>query len=167
MSSNIFTGNKLDANQHLRTSKVQELVGYCNKCSKSGEAVDIGRAAFQTSLNLLSNTIFSKDMADPYHSTDAKEFKDLVWNIMLGAGTPNLADYFPFLRCIDPQGIRRRMSGHLGKLLKICDGLLNERLELKRLGNSDDNTDVLDQLLKLLQTNEIDKPHTNHLFVVS
>ncbi|KAL8099207.1 hypothetical protein AgCh_031758 [Apium graveolens] len=165
LSSYIFTTNKLDANQHLRINKVQELVKYCDKCSRSGEAVDIGRAAFQTSLNLLSNTIFSKDMADPYHGTDAKELKDVVWKIMLEAGTPNLVDYFPILRFIDPQGIKRRMSGHFGKLLKICDGLVNERLELKRLGNSDNNEDVLEQLLKLLQTNEIDKPHTNHLFV--
>lgn len=101
-------------------SSVQELVGYCNNRSKSGEAVDIGRAAFQTSLDLLSDFV-----------------------------------------------LFRRMRGHLGKLLKLFDALLNERLELKRLGNSDDNTDVLDQLLKLLQTNEIHKPRTNHLFAVT
>lgn len=167
MSTYIFTTNKLDANQHLRTNKVQELVKYCDKCSKSGEAVDIGGAAFQTSLNLLSNTIFSKDMADPYHGTGAKELKDLVWNIMLEGGTPNLVDYFPILRSIDPQGIKRRLTVHLGKLIKLFDGLLNERLELKRLGNSDNtaSTDVLDQLLKLFQTNEIDRPLTNHLFL--
>ncbi|KAK1359997.1 Geraniol 8-hydroxylase [Heracleum sosnowskyi] len=165
LSSYIFTSNKLDANQHLRISKVQELVEYCNKCSESGEAIDIGHAAFQTSFNLLSKTIFSKDMADLYHSTDSKELKDLVWNIMLEAGKPNLVDYFPILSCIDPQGIKRRISVHFGKLLKLFDGMLNERLELKRLGNSDDNTDVLEQLLKLLQTNEIDKPHINHLFM--
>ncbi|KAL1812603.1 hypothetical protein ACET3Z_022668 [Daucus carota] len=167
MSSYIFTTSKLDANHHLRSNKVQELVGYVDKCGRSGEAVDIGRVAFQTSLNLLSHTIFSKDIADPYHGTKAKEFKDLMWNIMLEAGTPNLVDYFPVLRSFDPQGIRRRMSVHFGKLLKLFDGMVSERLELKRLGNSDDNssTDVLDELLKLVQTNEIDIPLSNHLFL--
>ena len=81
ISTYIFTTSKLDANHHLRTNKVQELVGYITKCSESGEAVDIGCAAFQTALNLLSNTMFSKDMADPYHGNVAKEFKETVWSI--------------------------------------------------------------------------------------
>lgn len=64
MTLNISTANKLDANQHLRSKKVKELIQYCQKCSQSGKVVNIGRAAFQTSLNLLSNTIFSKDIFD-------------------------------------------------------------------------------------------------------
>lgn len=169
MSLNVFTASKLDANQHLRSKKVQELIRYCEKCSQSGEVIDIGRAAFQTSLNLLSNTIFSKDMTDPYQISEAKELRDLVWNIMLEAGKPNLVDYFPILGCIDPQGIKRRMTSHFEKLIKLFNGLLSERLELKKLENSSENarTDVLEELLKLLQTNEIDKIHTLHLFIVS
>ncbi|WOH05428.1 hypothetical protein DCAR_0624844 [Daucus carota subsp. sativus] len=166
MSSYIFTTSKLDASHHLRTNKVQELVGYVSKCSERGEAVDIGCAAFQTALNLLSNTMFSKDIADPYHGNVAREFKDTVWSIMMESGKPNFADYFPILRSIDPQGIKRRTSVHFRKLIKLFDGMVNERLELKKLGDSEDNLsiDVLDELLKLLRTNEIDRRHTNHLF---
>lgn len=170
MSSYIFTANKLDANQHLRNNKVHEFVKYCDKCSQTGEAVDIGRAAFLTSLNLLSNTIFSKDMIDPYqNSEEGRKFRELVWNIMVEVGTPNLVDYFPMLQWIDPQGINRRLTGYVVKLLKLFDGLVNERLELKRSGNSGENStiDVLDELLILLQTNEIDKAQIQHLFVVS
>ncbi|KAL1812600.1 hypothetical protein ACET3Z_022665 [Daucus carota] len=164
MSSYIFTTSKLDANHHLRTNKVQELVGYVTKCSERGEAVDIGCAAFQTALNLLSNTMFSKDMVDPYHGSDTKEFKDTVWNIMKEAGTPNFVDYFPILRAFDPQGIKRRSSVYFGKLIKLFDGMVNERLELKKLGADNSlSADVLDELLKLLRTNEIEKRHANHL----
>ncbi|WMV14956.1 hypothetical protein MTR67_008341 [Solanum verrucosum] len=105
MNSHIFSGNKLDANEHLRTKKIQELIDYCHKSGENGEAVNIGRAAFRTSLNLLSNTIFSKNLTDPF-SDSSKEFKELVWNIMVEAGKPNLVDYFPFLHKIDPQGVR-------------------------------------------------------------
>lgn len=169
MSSYIFISNKLDANQHLRNKKVHEFIKYCEKCSQSGEAVDIGRAAFLTSLNLLSNTIFSKDLIDPYQNLEGKKFRELVWNIMVEVGKPNLVDYFPILKWIDPQGINRRLTGYIVKLLKLFDGLINERLELKRSGNSGENstTDVLDELLTLLQTNEIDKTQIEHLFVVS
>ena len=36
---------------------------------QSSEAVDIERAAFKTTLNLLSNTIFSVDLANPNSDT--------------------------------------------------------------------------------------------------
>ncbi|XP_009596429.1 geraniol 8-hydroxylase-like [Nicotiana tomentosiformis] len=147
MNSNIFSGNKLDANQHLRTKKIQELVDHCHKSAKNGETVDIGRAAFRTSLNLLSNTIFSKDLSDPF-SDSAKEFKDLVWSIMVEAGKPNLVDYFPFLVKIDPQGIRRRMTDHFTKILDLMSGLIDERLKERKLRNHA-NVDVLDALLNI------------------
>lgn len=71
VTTNIFSVNKLNANQHL-----YELVGYMKKCSQTGEAVDIGRASFRTSLNLLSNTVFPRDLVNPYEDS-AKEFRDL------------------------------------------------------------------------------------------
>ncbi|KAL3526733.1 hypothetical protein ACH5RR_011389 [Cinchona calisaya] len=162
LNSNIFSGNRLDANQHLRLKKVQELVAYCRKNSQVGEAVDVGRAAFRTSLNLLSNTLFSKDLTDPY-SDSAKEFKDLVWNIMLEAGKPNLVDFFPVLEKIDPQGIRRRMTIHFGKVLKLFGGLVDERLEQGK--SKGGNSDVLDVLLTTSEDapGEIDRTHIERM----
>ncbi|KAL1819804.1 hypothetical protein DCAR_0416119 [Daucus carota subsp. sativus] len=168
LKSNLFTAKKLNENQHLRSRKVDELIRYCEKCSQSGEAVDIGRAAFLTTLNLLSNTIFSKDMTDSYDNSEAKEFRDLVWNIVVELGKPNLVDFFPIPAWIDPQGIYLRITGYSEKLIRLFDGLVNERSELKRLANFLENTstkDVLDELLRILQTNEIDKTQIQHLFM--
>ncbi|CAA3016391.1 geraniol 10-hydroxylase [Olea europaea subsp. europaea] len=163
LNSNMFSGNRLDANQHLRVRKVQELITYCRKNSQAGEAVDIGRAAFRTSLNLLSNTIFSKDLTDPF-SDSAKEFKDLVWNVMVEAGKPNLVDFFPVLEKLDPLGIRRRMTIHFGKIIELFGGLINERLKRRKSDNSK-NSDVLDVLLDTSQENpeEIDRVHIERL----
>ncbi|KAI8024258.1 Geraniol 8-hydroxylase [Camellia lanceoleosa] len=93
-TSNIFTCNRLDTTQRMRQQKVAELVYYARKCGREGDAVDIGRAGFRTSMNVLSNTIFSEDFADPSQDT-RKEFKDLVWNIMAEASRLNLVDFFP------------------------------------------------------------------------
>ncbi|KAK2975527.1 hypothetical protein RJ640_000977 [Escallonia rubra] len=164
LNSNIFSGSRLDANQHLRTRKVEELIGYCRKSCQAGEAVDMGRAAFRTSLNLLSNTIFSKDLTDPYQDS-AKEFKELVGNIMVEAGKPNLVDYFPVLKKIDPQGIRSRMTVHFGKVLELFDGLVNERLEFRKLRKPVGSNDVLDVLLNTSEENadEIDRTHIERM----
>lgn len=160
LNSNIFSGNKLDGIEHLRTKKIQELIDYCRKSSNVGEAVDIGRATFRTSLNLLSNTIFSKDLTDPF-SDSAKEVKELVWNIMLEAGKTNLVDSFPFLQKIDPQGIRRRLANHLTKILHLMSGLIDERVKERKMGNHA-NVDVLDALLDV-SPDEIDRNQIEHL----
>ncbi|OIT28766.1 7-ethoxycoumarin o-deethylase [Nicotiana attenuata] len=133
---------------------------FCHKSANNGEAVDICRAAFRTSLNLLSNTIFSKDLTDPF-SDSAKEFKDLVWGIMVEIGKPNLVDYFPFLEKIDPQRIRRRMTDHFTKVLDLMGGLIDERLKKRKLRNNA-NVDVLDALLNI-SPEELDRNHIEHL----
>ncbi|KZV53176.1 geraniol 8-hydroxylase-like [Dorcoceras hygrometricum] len=163
LTSNIFSGSRLDANQHLSSRKVQELIAYCGSSSQTGEAVDVGRAAFRTSLNLLSNTIFSVDLADPF-SDSGKEFKDLVCNIMVEAGKPNLVDYFPFLEKIDPQGIRRRMTFHFEKVIELFSCLIAERLEKGESKDSETN-DVIDVLLATSKENpeEMDRTHIERL----
>ncbi|PSS30772.1 Geraniol 8-hydroxylase [Actinidia chinensis var. chinensis] len=164
LNSNIFAGSRLDANQHLRCRKVEELIAYVRKSCQGGAVVDIGRAAFRTSLNLLSNTIFSVDLANP-NEDSAKEFKDLVWNIMVEAGKPNLVDYFPALAKVDPQSIRRRMTVHFGKVLQLFGRLVDERLELRRLRKAIGNNDVIDILLNISEENpnEMDRTHIERM----
>ncbi|PQQ16309.1 geraniol 8-hydroxylase-like [Prunus yedoensis var. nudiflora] len=89
--------------------KVQELISDVNESLVKGEVVDIGRAAFKTTLNLLSRTIFFVDLADA-SSEMAREFKETVSGLMEEAGKPNWGVFFPVLRKIDPQGIRRRID---------------------------------------------------------
>ncbi|KAJ0034789.1 hypothetical protein Pint_25802 [Pistacia integerrima] len=56
-----FHYSKPDANQHLRHKKVLQLISYVQESCDANRAIDIGRAAFTTTLNLISNTIFSID----------------------------------------------------------------------------------------------------------
>ncbi|KAM7507017.1 hypothetical protein LguiA_017470 [Lonicera macranthoides] len=166
LNSHIFSVSRLDANQHLRLKKVEDLILYCQKSSELGDAVDIGQAGFRTSLNLLSNTIFSTDLTDPFKDS-AKEFKELVWNIMAEAGKPNLVDYFPLLKGIDLQGIRRRMTVHFGKILHLFDEMTEKRLELRKLRKTVESKDVLDVCLNIAHENpdEIDRTHMEHMFL--
>ena len=79
-SSHILSNKKLDSNRQLRSKKVQELVAHVRKSMYLGDAVDIGEVAFRTTLDSLSNTVFSLDWTDPSHS--AKELKGVVDRIM-------------------------------------------------------------------------------------
>ncbi|GKU95407.1 hypothetical protein SLEP1_g8771 [Rubroshorea leprosula] len=146
--------------------KIQQLVDTIQESSRLGEVVDIGQAAFSVTLNLLSNTLFSVDLADS-NSQIAREFKKTVHAIMEGAGKPNLADYFPVLRKIDPQGIRRRMAIDLGKLFELFDRIYDERVQLRKVEGFATTNDVLDTLIDIIQdkTEKLDERQTMHLFL--
>lgn len=166
-NSHIFTTQKLDANQDLRRKKVLQLISYVQESCDASRAIDIGRAAFSTTLNLISNTIFSIDLADP-KSEFSREFRELVWNIMMEAGKPNVADYFPVLKKIDPQGIKRRLTIHFGKMLDLFDRMIDQRLKLREEPGYVKTNDMLETLLKIMEdkTEAIDRNYIKHLFLV-
>ncbi|KAL8141695.1 LOW QUALITY PROTEIN: hypothetical protein V2J09_014727, partial [Rumex salicifolius] len=155
----------LESSQFLRSKKLEDLLSYVRRscCSQSGVAIDIGKAAFNTTLNLLSNTFFSVDLVDP-NSSNSHEFKELVWQIMVEAGKPNLSDYFPVLKKLDPQGIRRRLETHFGKMINLFKDMTRQRLA-ERKGCLDESNDTLDTLLKISQENseELDLLTIPHL----
>ncbi|KAL3358984.1 hypothetical protein AABB24_015856 [Solanum stoloniferum] len=69
----------------------------------------------------------------------------------------------PSQRRIDPQGRRRRMTNHFTKVLQLMSGLIDERLNERKMGNHT-NGDVLDSLLNICPQ-EIDRNHIEHLFL--
>ncbi|XP_061354583.1 geraniol 8-hydroxylase-like [Gastrolobium bilobum] len=158
----LFSHKTLDASQDVRRKKVQQLLTEIHQSSQIGEAVDIGTAVFKTTINLLSNTIFSVDLV--HSAGTAGEFKDLVTNITKLVGTPNLADYFPVLKMFDPQGIKRHQAKNVEKVLHIFDRLVNQRLKHREDTNVDSHRDMLDALLNISQENKMmDKTMIEHL----
>ncbi|XP_058107400.1 geraniol 8-hydroxylase-like [Magnolia sinica] len=146
-NTEMFTTARIASNQGLRHKKVQDLIAHIQEDRLARRAVDIGQATFTTTLNLTSNTVFSVDLVDP-NSKSAQDFKDLVWELLKESGRPNLVDYFPVLRPIDPQGIRRRIAANLKKLYAIFDRLIDERmLSTSTSSDSPRRNDFLDVLL--------------------
>jgi cytochrome P450 len=167
-STQIFSQQKLNSTQAIRRKKVQELVDHVKENCSSGQAVDIGRAAFTTSLNAISNTLFSKDLAD-FSSTASQQFLEIILGTMEEAGRPNVADYFPALRFVDPQGARRRQTIHYRNFFRILDGIINERLQSKASSKgSKASSDALGSLLNLIEedNSELSYDDIKHLLLV-
>ncbi|XP_054782240.1 geraniol 8-hydroxylase-like isoform X1 [Prosopis cineraria] len=163
----VFSAHRLDSTQTRRQRKLQDLLNYVDEFCRNGEALDISDAVFTTVLNSISNTFFSMDLAR-YTSDKSQEFKDIIWGIMEEAGRPNVVDFFPVLRVLDPQRARSRMMSHFGKLFAFFDGLIEERLrfvglemEFKRFN------DVLDSLMQLMMNEnpQVSRPQVLHLFL--
>ncbi|XP_030925134.1 geraniol 8-hydroxylase-like [Quercus lobata] len=147
-STQMFTSQRLDFLQHFRHKKVHQLVSHINKYK--GTPVDIGSLAFATTLNLISNTIFSLDTVDPDFET-APEFKELVWKIMMDAGKPNISDNFPILRWFDLQGVRRHVKGSYTRMHEIFDDIISKRLKHRETDKTTRHGDFLDVLLDQVQ----------------
>ncbi|KAL2901990.1 Geraniol 8-hydroxylase [Bienertia sinuspersici] len=157
----VFFASRLDGSQSLRRNKINDLLSYVKQSSKDGVAVDIGQAAFTTSLNLLSNTFFSVDFGDP-NSEFARDLRETIRSMLEEVGKPNLADFFPILQKIDPQGIRRRTRVFFGKVIGVFKIMIDQRLQGHRPASSINGNDILDALLatdhekdKEIETSEI------------
>ena len=170
-ATKIFSPQQLDSTQFLRKKKVQDLLDYVHECCKKGGSFDFGEAIFTTVLNSISNTFFSMDLFH-YHAPDHKsynEFKEIIFGIVEEAGRPNIADFYPFFRLFDLQGVRARTRNHYTKLVAFIDGVMEERMRL-RASESKECKDALDSLLNVIKeesSSQLSCHDVLHLFGVS
>ncbi|GLJ32250.1 hypothetical protein SUGI_0649050 [Cryptomeria japonica] len=142
----LFSPKRLDALQHLRKDQVFRTIRLIFE--DKGKVVDIGQMVFCTSLNLLGNMIFSTTVFDPHNPASA-ELKDTIWKVMKLLGKPNLVDFFPFLRLLDPQGVSRQMARYFKVLYDFSDTFIQKRLATssQSVKPNDSEKDFLDVLL--------------------
>lgn len=144
-ASHLFSARGLDATRAVRERKVRELVRCLGRVAHAGEAVDVGRVVFSGVLNLVSNVLFSEDVAD-VSSDRAQELETLIKGMVEEVTKPNLSDLFPVLSALDLQGRRRRTAGRLRRFSDFFDRIIGRRMETGRGGRKDDFLDVLLQL---------------------
>ncbi|KDP29244.1 hypothetical protein JCGZ_16633 [Jatropha curcas] len=149
-TTEFFVTSRLDAMRTVRCRCIDELIKFIEEaCGNGKNAVDVGRFFFLMAFNLIGNLMFSKDLLDPKSETGATFFYH-AGKVMEMAGKPNIADFFPFFRWLDPQGIRRNTQFHVEKAFEIAGGFIEERMESIKKENSkeDKKKDFLDVLLE-------------------
>ncbi|CAN6282462.1 unnamed protein product [Urochloa humidicola] len=153
MSRELFAPHRLDALRRLRREKVEALVEHVGRLAAAGEAVDVGRVAFATMLNLLSSTIFSCNLTDLDDHGESKEFQEVVTELMEAAGCPNVSDFYPAVAGADLQGCRRRATKMLARLRRVFDEEIDRRINGRKSGQPRKD-DFLDLLLDSEMSND-------------
>ncbi|KAL2512620.1 Cytochrome [Abeliophyllum distichum] len=157
----VFSVPRLEASQGLRQEKLQNLCDFVHECSINHQLVDIGKAAFIASLNLMSATLFSGDGAQ-YNSDSAQELKETIVGMAKILATPNFSDFFPVLKSIDPQRIKHESKRYFGKAYSILDDMINQRLKLSAESlDSVVKNDFLQALLDYSRNNSSEFPIDN------
>ncbi|CAH8392378.1 unnamed protein product [Eruca vesicaria subsp. sativa] len=162
--THLFSPQRIEATKALRMKKVQELIKFMDESSEREEAVDISRASFVTTLNIISNILFSVDLSS-YGSEKSNGFYDSIIGAMEAAGSPDLANFFPFLGFLDLQGISKKMKLCTEKLFKVFQGFIDTKTvekSLRRKPKDASNSDFLDVLL---DEAELDNNDIEHLLL--
>ncbi|CAN0926355.1 Cytochrome P450 76A2 [Linum grandiflorum] len=126
-TSEFFVSHKLDATRDIRSRCVDRMVEFVEEAGCGGtRPVDIGRFVFVMAFNLIGNMMLSRDLLDP-KSERGGEFFYHAGKVMEFAGKANVADFFPWLRWLDPQRIRKNTQFHVEKAFEIAGEFIQER----------------------------------------
>ncbi|KAH6787251.1 hypothetical protein C2S52_006803 [Perilla frutescens var. hirtella] len=163
----IFSHGSLEASRGLRRHKLQQLLDYAQRCCDEGRAVDIREAAFITTVNLMSATLFSTQATEFDSSEDTRGLKENVEGVVSIVGLANMADFFPILKPFDLQGIKRRAGVCFTNLLDMIEGYLNQRVEWRKAKKTkhDDFLETLTDIMEDEDNNGLTTQHAAHLML--
>ncbi|KAM3393585.1 hypothetical protein ACQJBY_014358 [Aegilops geniculata] len=148
MGARFSSGRGLDTIRPILECHVGHLTEYLRACSGTGMPVIIREAVNRTVLNVISNILFSEDVAD-LSAPGVQPFRGLIVPVLEEWSKSNVSDAFPFLAPIDHiLGSRRRISIHLAKLFNFFDQEILQRRLVRTGTGSEKKNDVLDVLLE-------------------
>lgn len=149
VSLDMLVAKRINDTASIRRKCVDDMLGWIAreaKKSSSGRGIHVARYVFLMSFNLLGNLMLSRDLFDP-ESNQGSEFFTAMMGLMEWTGHANIVDLFPWLRWLDPQGLRRNMERDMGTALEIASKFVKERMEEQR-HEKKSQKDFLDVLLQ-------------------
>nr|WJZ49115.1 cytochrome P450 [Isodon lophanthoides var. gerardianus] len=160
----MFSNHRMQASEWLRQAKLESMLEHLQRCCGERRAVNLAQATFICTLNLMSATLFSIQVAE-FDSDAAQEFKEAVTNLSRAVAVPNLGDYFPILKPLDLQGIRRKADLYFGKMLALILDLINQRLQWRSDSSSPKKSDLLETLLDAREEDGLSVNFINHVLL--
>ncbi|KAK4434390.1 cytochrome [Sesamum alatum] len=100
-------------------------------------------------------------------SDRSHELKETLHSFVELLATPNLADYFPILKPVDPQGFKRKWMLYFRKVSRILNDIIDERLESESGAGYEPRDDLLEAVLDMSRRNdsELNRNDIIHLFL--
>ncbi|GFY82699.1 cytochrome P450, family 76, subfamily C, polypeptide 6 [Actinidia rufa] len=151
-STQLMVNKRINDTAALRQKCVDNMIKWIEEDARgslarggSGE-VKISHFLFLMSFSLLGNLMLSRDLLDS-QSEEGHEFFGATNKVMEWGGKPNVADFLPFLKWLDPLGIKRNMVRDMGRAMKVIEGFVKERMQERQLGRDKAEQDFLDALL--------------------
>ncbi|CAL1371445.1 unnamed protein product [Linum trigynum] len=101
----LFFGRAIESQAAVREKKVSEMVEFL--AARKGKVVDIGAIVLTTIFNSMCNLFFSEDLLGLEDTKGkASGLKSYIWILMELATALNIADFYPVLGHLEPQGLK-------------------------------------------------------------
>ncbi|KAF5203507.1 Cytochrome p450 [Thalictrum thalictroides] len=156
-TTELFTNNRINGTQSLRTKCVDIMMKWMWDEAQDKGSVEVARFLGLMSFNISSNVMLSKDLVDP-QSKQGAEFFESINQAMELCAKLNIADFFPFLRWLDPQGIKRMTEQALVSTHKFAYSFVEERILERQNGKKSARKDFLDVMLDFEGDNKDGEP---------
>ncbi|CAI0627438.1 unnamed protein product [Linum tenue] len=125
----LFSSRAIESQAAVREKKVSEMVEFL--AAREGKVVDIGEIVLTTIFNSLCNLFFSEDLLGLEDSKGkASGLKNHIWKLMEHATAPNIADFYPALGPLDPQGLKKRTVKVVTQIFSVWEIYIRERREI-------------------------------------
>ncbi|XP_051149418.1 geraniol 8-hydroxylase-like [Andrographis paniculata] len=147
-TSEFFSAAAIDATRGARAACVEKMTRRIH--DGASQPLELGELFFSMAFDLIGILFFSRDMLDPNSGAGA-EFFSVTKKFMEFAGRPNVADFFPILRRLDPQGVRKTTQLYVKRGFDIVGKFLERRSAAARESNVRNyrrRKDYVDVLLK-------------------
>lgn len=146
---NIFSARALDDLRGFRQREAALMVRSLAEAAPGGAAVAIGKAANVCTTNALSRAAVGLRV---FGSDGARDFKEIVLEVMEVGGVLNVGDFVPALRWLDPQGVVARLKKLHRRFDDVMNGIIADRRSgAKTAGVEEGKEDLLGLLLSMVQ----------------
>ncbi|KAJ9181460.1 hypothetical protein P3X46_009588 [Hevea brasiliensis] len=149
----LMTNKRINDTAFIRRKCIDDMIKYIEEDreaalarGETGELM-VSHYVFVMAFNLIGNLVISQDLLNS-HSKEGPEFFEAVDKVMEWSGKPNLADFMPFLKGLDPQRIKKNMERDLGRTMKVVEGFVRQRTGERKLIKNREGRDFLDALLE-------------------
>lgn len=127
---NLFSARALDDLRGFREREASLMVkslADAAAASGAGPVVALGKAANVCTTNALSRAAVGRRVFAAAGGEGAREFKEIVLEVMEVGGVLNVGDFVPALRWLDPQGVVARMKKLHRRFDDMMNGIIAER----------------------------------------
>ncbi|KAI3908052.1 hypothetical protein MKW98_003697 [Papaver atlanticum] len=137
---------------------VEQLIQWISEEEKANRIVELRHFVFVSFFNLMGDLLFSRSLLDLQSGT-GDEFYRFIEDMIQISVKPNAADFFPFLRKLDPQNLQKKMRTAMDGAVNIIDVFVKERRTVEFSHDKHLEKDFWNVLMEL-EGNGKDEPKT-------
>ncbi|CAI8590036.1 unnamed protein product [Vicia faba] len=144
----VLSNSRLNSFLEVRIDEANRLI---QKLAVSRDFIEVElrsrltEMTFNAMMRMISGKRYYGDDGDVTDVEEAKQFREIISEIMSLLGANNKADFLPLLKLFGINNLEKRCK----KIAKSCDSFLEGLIEEHRSGNHSDGDTMIDHLLKL------------------